>query len=131
MSWIVEEHPSTAVHTGAHMYTAPPRNRNPHTSLVLSNAAHTYPFSRLTNKCKHVIETNTTMLEAICPTNEWRKDWEISRFNPTKYRLKTELLYTRRLFLICHLKNVYLHHTAARWKATSVRMLRCAKQNLV
>jgi len=120
---MVEEHPSTAAHTGARMYTVLAQNRNPHTSLILSNAAHTYPFSRSTNKCKDVLETNTTVLEEIHATNDWRKDWEISCFNPTKYKLKTKPLHKCRLFLIYHLKKVYLHHTAARWKATSVWML--------
>lgn len=52
ISLMVEEHPSTALHTGAHMYTVLAQNRNPHTSLVVSNATHTYPFSRLTHKYK-------------------------------------------------------------------------------
>lgn len=52
ISLIVEEHLSTALHTRAHTYTVVAQNRNPHTTSVLSNAAHTYPFSRLTNKYK-------------------------------------------------------------------------------
>lgn len=63
--------------------------------------------------------------------NEWRMDVEINCSNPTKNRVKNEPLYVRRLFPICHFKNVYLHHAAARWKATSVWMLCCAKLNLV
>lgn len=127
MSLIAEEHPFMAVHAEVCLYTAPAQNRNLHTSLVLSNAAYMCTFSRLINKCKHVIETNTTVLHTICAMNEWRKDWEINYSNPAKDRLKTEPLYTCRLFLIYHLKNVYLHHTAARWKAASVWMLCCAK----
>lgn len=68
ISLMVQEHPSTALHTRAHMYTVVAPNRNPHTTSVLSNAAHTQPFRRPTNKYKQ--ETNMTVLEAICATNE-------------------------------------------------------------
>lgn len=52
ISLMVEEHPCTALHIGAHMYTVVAQNRNPQTSSVLSNASHAYPFSKLTNKYK-------------------------------------------------------------------------------
>lgn len=91
------------------MYTALACHRNLHTGLVIPNAAHTNPFSGLTNKCKHMTETNVTALKSICSMNEWRKEWEINGLNPTNHRLKTELLHTCSVFLVDHCKNVRLH----------------------
>lgn len=66
MSLMMEEHPSTALYTGVHIYTVVAQNRDPSTSLVLSNAADTHPLSRLTNEYKQERNKRDSARSNLC-----------------------------------------------------------------